>query len=81
MATAAPAAPPQASRSFAGLLEEYASPKKKFPPARDPGHDRLPLGESLDGFEDDVATLSYEHALKAHARYRREPDPEAEQNA
>jgi predicted DNA binding CopG/RHH family protein len=31
----------------------------KFPPARD-----------LDGLADDIATLSYEHALKTHARYR-----------
>jgi hypothetical protein len=46
-------------RSFAGLLAEYASPEKKFPPARD-----------LDGLADDIATLSYEHALKTHARYR-----------
>ena len=45
--------------SFAGLMEEIAAPGKKFPPARD-----------LDELEDDIATLSYEHALRAHARYR-----------
>lgn len=51
------------TRSFAGLLADYATPEKKFPPARD-----------LDGLEDDIATLSYEHALRANARYR-PPDP------
>ena len=69
MATANPAAPPQAARSFAGLLEEYAAPQDKFPPARD-----------FDGLEDDVATLTYEHALKAAAGYRRDPGPDLERN-
>jgi hypothetical protein len=55
--------PSPTSRSFAGLLADYASPEKKFPPARD-----------LDGLADDIATLSYEHALKTHARYRPAPD-------
>lgn len=68
MASAAAAAPAQTPRTFAGLLEEYAAPAK-FPPARD----LAPLG--IDGLEDDVATLTYEHALKAHARYRPDPDP------
>jgi hypothetical protein len=45
------------------LLADFASPEKKFPPARD-----------LDGLADDIATLSYEHALKTHARYRPLPD-------
>jgi hypothetical protein len=45
------------------LLADFASPEKKFPPARD-----------LDGLADDIATLSYEHALKTHARYRPSPD-------
>lgn len=40
--------------SFAGVLAQLANPEKKFPPARD-----------LDGLEDDVATLSYESALRA----------------
>ena len=71
MATAAAATPPRAPRSFAGLLEEYAAPQKKSPPAREPGS---PWGEDFDGLEDDVATLTYEHALKAHGRYRREPE-------
>lgn len=63
MGTAAPAEPHRASSSFAGLLEEYAAPRQKFPPARD-----------LDGLDDDVVALSYEHALKTHARYSREPE-------
>jgi len=54
-------------RSFAGLLADYAAPEQKFPPARD-----------LDGLADDIATLSYEHALRAHARYHTgEPAPAA----
>lgn len=63
MGTAAPAAPHRASSSFAGLLEEYAAPQQKFPPGRD-----------LDGLDDDVVALNYEHALKTHARYSREPE-------
>ncbi|HWE85390.1 MAG TPA: hypothetical protein VG267_10630 [Terracidiphilus sp.] len=68
MASPAVATPPRTSRTFAGMLEEYAAPAK-FPPARDLD------GLGIDGLEDDVATLTYEHALKAHARYRPEPDP------
>lgn len=64
MPSAATAAPLRNSRSFAGLLEEYAAPAAKFPPAGD-----------MDGLEDDIATLSYEHALRAHARYRPAPEP------
>ena len=41
--------------------------RKSFRRRADPG--------SLDGLEDDVAVLTYEHALKAHARYRREETP------
>jgi hypothetical protein len=52
------ATPSPNPRSFAGLLADYAAPEKKFPPARD-----------LDGLADDIATLSYEHALRTHARY------------
>ncbi len=51
-------AAPSESRSFAGLLEEIAATPGKFPPARD-----------LDGLADDTATFSYEHALRARARY------------
>ena len=45
------------------MLADFATPAKKFPPARD-----------LDGLADDIATLSYEHALKTHARYHPFPD-------
>lgn len=56
-----PAAPAASSTSptFAGLLAALASPAKRPAPAW-----------SDDGLEDDVATLSYEHALRAHSRYR-----------
>ena len=49
---------PNAS-SFAGLLAALAEPKSK----------RVPAWND-DELEDDVATLSYERALQAHARYR-----------
>jgi len=58
-----PAASPPPSPSFAGMLTAFAAPGWKRPPARD-----------LDGLEDDVATLTYERALRAHARYRA-PEP------
>jgi hypothetical protein len=55
------------SPTFAGMLASLAAPGQKRPPARD-----------LDGLEDDVATISYERALRAHARYRTpEPDDRA----
>jgi hypothetical protein len=56
--SAAPA-PSPTPPSFAGLLASFAEPEKKFPPARE-----------TDGLADDIATLSYEHALRTHARYR-----------
>jgi hypothetical protein len=58
------AAPSPNTRSFAGLLADFAAPQKKSPPACD-----------FDGLADDVATLTYEHALRAHARYRPPADP------
>ncbi|HWE85095.1 MAG TPA: hypothetical protein VG267_09135 [Terracidiphilus sp.] len=59
------AAAPSPSPSFAGLLADLAAPEKKFPPAR-----------ASDGLADDIVALSYEHALRAHARYRpSEPMP------
>jgi hypothetical protein len=58
--SAAPASSP-VSRSFSGILTDIAVPQQKFPPARD-----------FDGLTDDIATLSYEHALRTHARYRPE---------
>ena len=57
----------ESSATFAGMLAAFAAPGQKKPPARD-----------LDGLEDDVATLSYERALRAHARYR---SPEASDHA
>jgi hypothetical protein len=63
MSAPAQAAPSATSHSFAGVLADFATPAKKFPPARD-----------LDGLADDIATLSYEHALKTHARYHPFPD-------
>jgi len=54
----APPPAPKAS-SFAGLLAALAAPESK----------RVPAWND-DDLEDDVATLSYERALKAHARYR-----------
>lgn len=56
--SAAPA-PSPASSTFAGVLMDLAVPEAKRPPVRD-----------LDGLEDDVATLSYEHAIRLHGRYR-----------
>lgn len=53
MQSSVPAAPPPTPRSFAGLLADFAAPEKKFPPALD-----------ADGLADDVATLTYEHALR-----------------
>jgi predicted DNA binding CopG/RHH family protein len=58
-----PATSSTPSPTFAGMLaaltDPLTEPGQKRPPARD-----------LDGLEDDVATLSYERALRAHGRYR-----------
>ena len=51
-----------ASANFAGMLAALASPAPE-----DPGPAKA-WGESDLG--DDVVTLSYEHALRAHARYQ-----------
>jgi hypothetical protein len=53
----------ETSPTFAGILAAVALPEQKRPPARD-----------LDGLDDDVATFSYERALRAHSRFRK-PDP------
>ena len=51
------------SPNFAGLLASLAAPAQKSASAWS--------GERADdGLEDDFATLSYERALRAHARYR-----------
>jgi hypothetical protein len=52
-------APALSPSSFAGLLAALTAPAKKAEPAW-----------NEDGLEDDVATLSYERALRTHARYR-----------
>lgn len=52
-------APSDRSPSFAGLLASLTAPALKPVAA-----------ESEDGLEDDVATLSYERALRSHSRYR-----------
>jgi len=61
-------APSLTSSNFAGLLAALAAPASAAP-ARRGGADRGPTWND-DGLEDDVATLSYERALRAHARYR-----------
>jgi predicted DNA binding CopG/RHH family protein len=62
-------APP--SRSFAELLAALAAPPPK---QREPAW-------SDDGLADDYATLSYEHALRAHVRYRSADPPAAESDS
>lgn len=62
----AAASPSPRTRSFAGLLADFATPNKKFPPQRDG-----------DGLAEDVVSLTYENALRAHARYRPLAEPSA----
>lgn len=65
------AEPSLTSSSFASLLSELAEPEEKA----------LPKWND-EGFADDVASLSYERALRAHARYRpAEPDHAPERAA
>jgi len=58
------APPTPSSASFAGILEALAAPPQ--PPPEQPFKE---LEWNNDGLADDVATLSYENALKSHARY------------
>jgi len=51
--------------TFAGFLAALAEPEKK-----------PELSWTDDALEDDIATLSYEHALRAHARYRSSDVPD-----
>lgn len=60
--------PSSISSSFAGLLAALASPASVAPNGSG-GADRAPAWNS-DHLSEDVATLSYESALRAHARYR-----------
>ena len=62
----AAASPSSAAASFAGLLAALTAPPQKPPPASD-----------QDDFADDIVTLSYEQALRTHARYRH-PQPDDE---
>ena len=65
----AESAPSPNASTFAGLLAALAAPAAAKPATPWPANEWPD-----DSLADDVATLSYEHALKAHARYRR-PDP------
>ena len=67
-------APTTTPGSFAGLLAALTAPKTDtgLPPgdrSSSPGW-KSPLDWDDDGLADDVATLSYENALRARARYR-----------
>jgi hypothetical protein len=63
--TPTPSPPAFPGPTFANLLASFAAPGQRRPPALD-----------LDGLEDDVATLSYERALRVHARYRPPDNPD-----
>jgi len=69
--TAAATSP--ASTSFAGMLAALAAPAQRPGTSGDgslPAVRKRSAAWSDDGLEDDIATLSYERALRAHARYR-----------
>jgi len=62
-----------ATSSFAGLLAALTASGQRPGAQGDgslPEESRFSAASSDDGLEDDIANLSYEHALKAHARYR-----------
>jgi Lon protease-like protein len=63
--------PAPASPSFAGLLAALAAPGQSSWSSGDkpPAHGSAPAWND-DELAEDVATLSYERALRAHARYR-----------
>jgi hypothetical protein len=73
MQQAAESAPSPTASSFAGLLASLTSPAPKYPaPGNNlssPGLKSTPVWNG-DDLEDDVATLGYERALRAHARYK-----------
>jgi hypothetical protein len=66
MPQSAPAQPSPSLSSFAGLLASFAAPPPSLPSDAD---DDAPLWSSRD-LGQDVATLTYERALRTHARYR-----------
>jgi hypothetical protein len=80
MQQTAAATPSPHSPNFAGILAAFAAPAKQ---ARDPGDRSSSQGRqrtpawSDDGLADDYATLSYERALRAHARYRSADDSDS----
>jgi len=57
------------SPTFAGMLAAIAAPGLAAPGFAAPGQKRPPVRD-VDGLEDDIATLSYEHALQVHATYK-----------
>ncbi|MDE3186161.1 MAG: ribbon-helix-helix protein, CopG family [Acidobacteriota bacterium] len=62
MQETAEASPTLSAASFAALLASLAAPAAETVPE--------PASAADDALADDVATLSYEQALRAHARYR-----------
>jgi hypothetical protein len=73
----AESSPSPAAPNFAALLTALAEPEHDSAQEENSAGGRLSSpgrrsasAWSDDGLEDDVATLSYEYALKAHARYR-----------
>ena len=67
--------------SFAGLLAALTSPVKRDLASGETsfhGGTKPAARWSDDGLEDDITTLSYEHALRAHVRYRSTVKPLAE---
>ena len=68
----ASSSPAPTSPSFAGLLAALAAPTQATgdSPNKPSSANKTAFSWNDDGLADDVATLSYESALKAHARYR-----------
>jgi hypothetical protein len=66
----AASSPAPTSPSFAGLLAALAQPPGNSANKPSSPANRTAFSWNDDGLADDVATLSYESALKAHARYR-----------
>ncbi len=66
-------APSPTSQSFAGLLAALTAPEQGPGAGGDSSFHAVKRASTAwidDGLEDDIATLSYERALKTHARYR-----------
>jgi hypothetical protein len=69
-------APVPASPNFANLLAALATPAQSGEGSMSQGKKPVTAWDD-DGLEDDIATLSYERALRAHARYRSVPADES----